>query len=619
MIVTLTNVVTGETAHLDHGFNHMELKEQSIIDIINAVSGDLDDENNYKFFLNDEEVTEEHYNVFVYEKDILHIIESPAVGAIGVFIVKTLVSMAVTYAINWVANALFGDKEYDADDTTQSASYSMNNQNNQANIGAYAPVHYGTIRLYPNVLNQPLIWYDNSEEYMGRILAIGQGNYDIKSVWIGSQDVTRDKNITIKKFKADPNKTWFQLMKHPFWESDSVNMLDSVNNDKIVYPSSSARPTVHSIDSETNMLIINVVYPNGLWDITRKGEKLNYYEDHWVEIRNKRGQIQLKKRFENRTGSLDNPAREKQDETRVTYRIYRPKGAIGWDTVSVFKAQKDSKDQLVKQDCVIHSIFEMKWGVKMKYGNTECVSVIMKATGNTAGVGKVNMYVKRTDVGNTIADVCTDIYTNKQYGAGLSSGDLEFDAIAQHTKVNCSFDRKQTVMDSMQRLLAPQMFHIIPKGAKLRVKKDAPQSLPVQRYNNTRMYNVETSYLFDEYREQNDGVEVEYRDTTWKPDTVKYPKYALSPRVVQGFGIETRTGAEAYAKYMYKQEKARRQSVKFSTDIQGRVPELLDLIEITHDTVGSDGKARLFQITKVTASDDECSIEGINYDADVFK
>jgi len=621
MQIVFTNVITGDTAFLEHSYTDAEFKECSVYDILADIDR-FEDDASYKFFLNDEPVSGEDLHVYVEDDDLLLIVETPAGAALGlVGIWKAIADIALSMILSWAANKLFGADEPKDQDLSQSSTYSLNNQNNATAIGQYAQVNYGTVRLYPRIVNQPLVFFRGAEMYLSRIFALGQGSHDIKKVLIGSQDVTDDKDITVQKFKTNKRK-WDAINSNhntkPEWSTEVINRLDTVSNDKINFKSATFEPTVHSINSDLVKLHVNIEYHGGLWDITRSGNKLNYAETLIVDILDDKDVVVFTKEFKNETPSKTNPKRQKQDAARYTYIIDKPANATNWAKVLVRKKKADSTDPLVKQDCVISGIYEMYKSEVMDYGDLECVAVTMKASGTTTGDGKFNLFIERTDVGNSLKEVVTDIYTNSLYGAALEGKDLQFDSIASHTLIDCSYEENVTVLDAMDQVTKPQMFHIIPHNAKIKLKKDKAQTLPVQRYDASRMYNVETSYLFDEYREVNDGIEVEYRDSDWKPVTTKYPPTCIMPQVVTTFGLESKSSAEAYCKYLYKQQKARRQMVTFSTDIQARPLELLDLIELKHDTISSDGKAKLFQVMKVASNEQESKIECIKYDSSIF-
>ena len=56
----------------------------------------------------------------------------------------------------------------------------------------------------------------------------------------------------------------------------------------------------------------------------------------------------------------------------------------------------------------------------------------------------------RTDVGNTVKEVLTDIYTNTTYGAGLNIDQLDFPETTE--EVNVAFENTQTVFDTMNSI-----------------------------------------------------------------------------------------------------------------------------------------------------------------------
>jgi len=627
MQIVFTNVITGDTAFLEHSYTDAEFKECSVYDILADIDR-FEDDASYKFFLNDEEIKGEDLHVYVEDDDLLLIVESPAGAAITLASLwKAIVEIAVSMILSWAANKLFGAKMIDQKHPPQpNASYNLNNSANYSDIGKYAGVGYGKFRLFPRIVNQPYYTYDKCEQYMFRVLAIGQGSYAMNDLMIGSQSVIKDKDIKTKLVKFN-NKKITDLYPSALYKHDVVNVLDTIQNEVIVHETTgtdavTAKP--HELNTELVGVSINVVYPSGIyWTSTKDGSIHGFTSDVIIEFLDASGSVVETKNETFTDAHTANPKKQINDSARFTVKYIKPAN-MDWSSVKIrlkdprggrFGANVPSNWM---NEGRVESIYELYETKVNDFGDLQCMVIEMKATDTTASNDQINGFFTRSDVGNSLKDIISDIYTNDKYGANLEGTDLQFDSIAAHTKINCYYEENLTVLDAMNKLVSPQQFHIIPHNAKLKLKKDKAQTLPVQRYDATRMYSVETSYLFDEYREVNDGIEVEYRDSDWKPVTTKYPPTCVIPEVVTTFGLESKSSAEAYCKYLYKQQKARRQMVTFSTDIQARPLELLDLIELKHDTISSDGKAKLFQVMKVASNEEESKIECIKYDSSIF-
>ena len=616
LTVVLANVITGETEVLDVELNDAIIRESSVYDILGYIKDELDPEMAYSFVLNDEELDGDDVHVFVEDGDILTIIESPAGGAMLASLLAAIKQMVVSMIISWVANALFAPKEF-KQGKAPNAAYTLNNQQNSTDIGAYAGVGYGTVRLYPKLINQPYIAYDKCDQKMFRCMAVGQGTYTLDKLMVASEEVDHDKDYWAELVKVD-NAAVPPLMKDPLYTHDVVNLLDTFSNEKIGFPDKDFTPNVHELSKDAIGISVNVTYPRGLFYQDSKGGRHDRVDTVVIELLDTAKKVVNKYEHTNHSAKTVNPAKQHNDAARYTFKHLKPANT-DWSYMRVSKKIQDSnsvKDSLQAQ---VEHAFELYPNAPRDWKGLQVMVLKLTASEDIKGDGKINGYFTRTDVGNKLKDVITDIYTNTVYGAGLEAKDLVFDAPSAHTEVDCYYEDPLTVLDSIEQLCRPHMFLVLPHNEKLKIQKDVVQTLPIQKYDNTRMYDVEASYLFDKYRDQFDCIEVEYKDKDWKTVSTKYPTTGINPKVIPTFGLASKSQAETYCKYVWKQEKARRLQVSFKTDIQGRIPNTLDLLEVTHSTVDSTLTPRLFQVIEVTSTENECQFSLINYDPDIYK
>lgn len=720
MTLTLTNVVIEDTMIIDHGITDDELKEMCFADVFDRVKDQLDPDMNYRFYANNEPLSLEDMDMFVYQDDVINILEQPAGTFTFAALLKMMASAVLSMAISFIANKLFGPKEVHPDDTQQNASYSLNNQQNTASPGEYAGVGYGTFRLYPKIINQPFTWYNNNDQYFGRVLSIGQGDYDVSKLQLGTTDMTNDKDVVFSlghlngatfsdlssRLPVAPGSDWTEetrtvipmtmgqtktfakskeikvtctmgsatigatetvtvkttlagaavetktmslraketksltltkeadgitvtssgnkvtldevvvfgvksgVSKIAGWSHDVVNTVDLVGNNAIKVMTSSYVPRHLQLKPNIAGVSINIVFNEGLYHVKGDGSLERRDINILVDILNK-GE-HLVRTYTVKASS----AKEIKDAVRITAQYAKPANE-DWSFVRVRREKARAPQSNIIDNPRLEAVYELYPNEPRYYGNTMLMAVAMRASENVQGGSKINVFARRTDIGNSIKDIVEDIYSNTNYGAGMDKTDLEFSDIAGHTKIDCYFEGEKTVLDCMEQVASPQMFHLVPRAQTLQVVKDVPKSIPVQKYDGYSMFNVSVEYKFD-IKEQHDGIEVEYRDSDWNPVTTKYPAHSLQPKVVKVFGVSKKTVADTYAKYLYRQEKARKKVVSFSTDVQGRVPSFLDLIEINHPTVNSAEVAEMYQVVKAQVDEDQVKFEVINYDSSIY-
>jgi len=229
----------------------------------------------------------------------------------------------------------------------------------------------------------------------------------------------------------------------------------------------------------------------------------------------------------------------------------------------------------------------------------------------------INAWVNRNDVANDVKSVLTDIYTNDTYGARLPESDL--DLIDTTETINGAFDDKLTVFDALKTAAKSQRYSIYPSGAEMKIKYDGVKPVRTAIYNETNIIkdSLKIAYLFEE-ESVTDSVKIIYRDSTdFKEVFAQYPTDGTYPEVIELWGCTDTATAEAMAKYLYKQEKSRRKTVTFETDISGLIPEFLDRIAISHE-MPDWGTAS--EVISVNGNDVTLRDENINnYDRIIFR
>ncbi len=696
MIITLTEAITNDTKHLELPEN-FPLIEASFADVINEFKDEFDPEYNYRFYVNGEELPLEDMDLFVEPEDHLAIVKLPAGFIAGLpWLVKALIGMALSMAINWVAMKLFAPKEPETYDYTSDPVYSLNNGQNSARLGNYIPVHYGTVKMYPDYISRPRITYDDeSEQYLHQLMAIGQGEYEVHKILIGNQDISGETGVEYKVFRLQAGDSFIKKIGDPSYTTDVSKQIEAVSNE----PSKvKDEAPIHTIHPEVKKIQMNFIARGGIWVADSKTGKrtargvdmrIEFYDDKGnlisgkdmtvsslktvqpipgtkyplnskakkfiqymcftgahdgAEIRIKRTKDGATKTFKNTWGkakeiekfvydnqydkiymdtawkdslttSIATKTQPVGNTIRRTFYADVPKGTVSF---TVFRKTPESDSTTVNDKVDIEAVYELYDPNTNIVENVTFVYTKLQATGNVSGGNKLAMMVKRLDKGNLLPDVLKDIYSNQQYGAKLPATDLVFDSEAQYIKLNVSYSKEITVLDAFNQTANPHMFHIIPRNDKLYIKKDKPQSIPIQKYSEINMTKVNTSFFFDDKDQLEDGIKGEYLNADFDLEDVSYPTNAVRGKVVKLFGISDRQKATAYVKYLYKQEKARRKMVKFRTDIQGRIPELLDLIEVTHPAVNSSKKPELFQITNIKGDQEDMTIEAVNYDPGIF-
>ena len=221
-------------------------------------------------------------------------------------------------------------------------------------------------------------------------------------------------------------------------------------------------------------------------------------------------------------------------------------------------------------------------------------------------------------------DAFVDIYTNKHYGAGRPTSELdttEINAIKSLVS-NCSFDgvfdQRTSVYEAMK--LAGQMIRGIPiqKDGVLSMVRDAPKSVPIAGFNEDNIIRLTRSYEFANIDDA-DGLEGEYIDPL---DSTKqyvvYPSNASSPDSVVLWGCTSRARAECVLQQLWNQRKYRRQMISFEVEMDAHTIYFGDAINVQHRLLGSSPV--LHVVSGISFKDDfTATIEAFRYDHRVYE
>jgi hypothetical protein len=264
------------------------------------------------------------------------------------------------------------------------------------------------------------------------------------------------------------------------------------------------------------------------------------------------------------------------------------------------------------------------------YGDTTLIAIRMKATNGLASDATRRVGVdctRRLPSGKPSHDpaaVFEDIYVNKNYGARRPSIELDQTALAAvsaaaagHNGFNAIFDFRTTVWDAGVAALAPVRASPVTYWAQVSAIIDQPQTLVRWSFTEDNIVkdSIEFGWQFTQIDEQ-DSVEVEYRRIDdWVAHYVRYPTGGVDPEQVNLLGCTDKATAAAHAKYLWQRKQYRRKMVKFSTEMEGHLPQLGDLIRVTHRMNGTED----YVVGSISpAAGLQVQIEAYRYQSEVY-
>ncbi len=173
--------------------------------------------------------------------------------------------VAITLSVISLASVAMLPDSPDYSDGEISPTYNLNAQRNQARLGANVPIHYGQVRVWPDLIAQPYTTYIDNDQYLFQLFCIGAGEFAVGNLQIEDTDVTNFDEITYQYYYNVP-VTLFP-----------TNVTTSVEpaNQVIQYDVNTGPYVANASATQINRIEVDLVWPNGLH---RAADEGNIYE-----------------------------------------------------------------------------------------------------------------------------------------------------------------------------------------------------------------------------------------------------------------------------------------------------------------------------------------------------
>lgn len=329
--------------------------------------------------------------------------------------------------------------------------------------------------------------------------------------------------------------------------------------------------------TEAQYVEVDVVFPRGLYQLNNDNEPV--YKS-----------VKLEAIVETEDGNTDSTILNFDNNSLTPYRKtvrYSVNSPERLAKISFRRLTAETDDISVSDELHIQGIKTPIVGYgKNDYGDIQLLWVKAKASNalSASSQFKINCWAERADVQNNINAVLTDMYSNKNYGAGLDIDNLDL-TDDSGAEFNGSFDSNISLLDAMKKVGRVAKISLFPNGQNIKTLKDTIKPLRTALFNESNMVKdtFKLNYIFGQ-QEETDGYEITYRDPdTFKPEVERYPEDSINPVQEELFGCISSEVALEEATYRYKSDKSRRLSVEFETDIQGLIPNYLDRIAVSHN------------------------------------
>ena len=479
--------------------------------------------------VNGVEIAVDDYDIALNENDVIVLLDRTAlpVGLIGGWFITALANLAISVTLSYVANRLFAPDE-PSTQAQPSSVYALNSAQNMSRYGSPIPIVYGKVRMYPSMIVQPYYKYEDNIEYLYHIMCVSQGTCTTDNVFIGDDLITSTGDFEWKLLYQD---SFYNIPLNGL----GVHVTKTLSNPSNMKLEKSTETEKYEISASAKYVEFDYNFPAGLYHTTAEGDYSGIYQDIYYTIYTYNGTSYTQVATE-RILIFGNNADPIQKTKTIDISAYDTALYISFTMGYYYDKPSNTNTLYVKR---VKELYENEDFTNL-YGDITLLACKIKATDaiSAAGQVKVNGYFERTDVGNTMHEVLTDIYTNTSYGGGLSADDLSFPVTTE--TVNCCYDENITIFDAMRKPALAQGYSLYLAGMDVILKKDGVNTITSGMYNemNILRNSFKTQYLFKEEFPTYDGYEVTYIDGCgWIPRTEKYPDTSTRPQVVDLFGV----------------------------------------------------------------------------------
>jgi hypothetical protein len=534
----------------------------------------------------------------------------------GLTFAGSLLTAGISFAGNALINALIRDPVPSLSNRSISAiqaaspTYNLSGQGNQARIGQSIPVMYGRNMIYMDFAAQPYTEFAGNDQYLYQLFVVGQGEYEIEQIRLEDSIIEND---VIQDGEIHESTGNFEDIEYQVCYNQDITLFpQNVNNSVEVAGQESIDKDVfigafvaNAAGTFATALGFDVVLPRGLYYANDSGGLDTVtvsFRGQYREIDDNGVAVGAGTWIDAFNTSVSLRTTTPQ---RLSYRVAVPAGRYECRFTRTNDKQTDTRFGN-----------DVNWGslraylaTNQNYGNITMLAMRLKASNqlNQQSSRRINVVCTRklsTYDGNAWTNAVVtrnpawafaDIIT-ASYGMNLPLNRIDADQLFQ-LSVTCQnrndtfdaiYDGQQPAWEGLTQ--AARVCRSMPyiQGGNVYITRDEPQSAPVALFSmrNIAKNSLNISYLLPS-EETADAIDVEYWDNgLFQQRTVRaaLPDSTESTVVVrQLFGCSSREQAYREGMYMAAANRYRRRIVTFSTEMEGFIPTVGDLIAIQHD------------------------------------
>lgn len=506
--------------------------------------------------------------------------------------------------------------------------YFLKGQNNQTKLGEPIECPYGRNRLWPSYAARPYSKFENNDQFLYQLFCLGQGEYGSLVEQIEDTPIANFEEITTEVYAPGDSVTLFP---DNVETSSEVNAIQLFGPNQPEFDGWTGPFTANSTGTVTTILEVDVVFPRGLFEQSSGGSLV----DVTVTIDFEYREIDDGGAAIGSWTTLDNFSKTLASTTVQRFTVSAAV-ASGRYEVRAQRTSNASDSTNIIDDAQWFQLRAILPSTK-DYGDVTLVAMKARASNNLNSNSRSQYNVTATrklptyngtiwlapsETRNPVwAEV--DILRNV-YGANLADAKIDLDgllALANDYTVDgvtfdWVFDNRSTIWEALKTVARAGRASPVINLTQFSMVRDKARIIPVMSFSPNSM--ISGSFRWDiqlQKPDDYDGIQVEYTDEdTRKQETLDCligSDAGVNMQTLRLPGITNRDRAYREGLYVRAQQIYQRETVSFSTGLEGSIPSFGDYIVAGHDVPHWGSAGSVLSITggnTVTLSDSTAGI-----------
>lgn len=257
-------------------------------------------------------------------------------------------------------------------------------------------------------------------------------------------------------------------------------------------------------------------------------------------------------------------------------------------------------DPQTQDDMMISSVYGFDTTQdSSKLSEVSTASFLLQVSSKTSSASglKINVDCERTDVGDTLYDFITDIWTNSRYGMNEKLEYLEMRGQLKE-KISLLLDTQETAYDQITNVLKSFGYLFYPFLTKFIIKKKEPQPYNKMIFTSKNTSKITFTYALKDRYEESRGLMGRYL----KQGEIVYSNYYFPERMdkyeeVMLYGVSDEDTARKAIRELYFQSAKVVKTATIETSLIGIIPELNDRVGIATEYIDGNYVCEVTEIS----------------------